>query len=163
MSPIIVRIEDLVGDVVSIETAADGSWQITFPDDAIQLPVEIRKLWGFVLLMAQRDRATSVHYHPWRSDDRLTYIIEGVQRYELSPPPDEHAPAIIEAARSVFTAPPAKGRLSRLVGLAPERAVCSTFSFEVHDWAVLWDVVCWSNRERSGVELIRVTPLEEQR
>ncbi|QJW95130.1 hypothetical protein [Frigoriglobus tundricola] len=185
MSPIIVRATDLIGDAVSLQRAADGRLFFTISDDVaqypeeipegfseeiweawrsgfvvFQFPKEIQKLWGLVLLMAERDRATSVHYHPWRSDGRLIYIVEGL-RYELVPPPDEHAAAIIETARSVFTAPPAVGLLSRFVGRAPERAVCSTFSFEAWDRAVLWDVVCWSNGERAGVELFRVTPLEE--
>ena len=160
MSPIAVRATDLIGDVASIQ-AADGSWQITFSNDGIQLPAEIRKFWGFMLLMAERDRATSVHYHPWRSGANLSYIVEGFHRYELSPLPDEHAEAIIETARSLFTAPPTESLISRLIGQVPERAMCSTFSFEVCGWAVLWDAVCWSNGERAGVELYRVTPLEE--
>ena len=185
MSPIVIRATDLIGDTASLQRAADGRLFFTLSDAAahypeeipegfseeiweawrsstvaFQFPGDIRKLWGLVLLMAERDRATSVHYHPWRSDGYLSYIAEGV-RYELVPPPDGYAAAIIETARSLFTAPPTEGLLSRLIGHEPERAVCSTFSFEAWDMAVLWDAVCWSNGERAGVELYRVTTLEE--
>jgi len=158
--PIVVHGEDLLGDPATRRADANGDMLVFF-DDSIQLPSEIRKLWGMVLTMALRDRATSVHYHPWRTDGRLTYVIEGRQRYEFIPPPEAHAAAIIEIARSLFTAPPARGLLSRFVGRTRDRAVCSSFTFEVGCWSVLWDVVCWSNGERAGVELFRVTPLEE--
>ncbi len=160
---IIVRGEDLLGDIATRRADANGAMLVVF-DDPVQLPSEIRKLWGVVLLTALRDRATSVQYLPWRSNERFTYIIESHLRYQLpltTLPPDEHAAAVIEGARSLFTAPPTRGLLSRFVRRAPESAVCSSFTLEVGGWSVLWDAVFWSNGERAGVELIRVTPLEE--
>jgi hypothetical protein len=162
MAPIVVRGEELLGDPATRPSGANGALLINF-GETVALPSEIRKLWGAVLTMAVRDRATSVHYHPWRTDGRLTYVIEGRQRYEFIPPPEVHAVTIIEGARSLFTAPPARGLLSLFVQRAPEPAVCSSFTFEVGGWSVVWDAVCWSNGERASVELIRVTPLEQPR
>lgn len=128
--------------------------------------------------MSVRDRATSVHYHPWRSDP-LSYVIDDVRyevglnkeyfglsegrpividnvRYEMVPPPVEYAAGIVEEAQLAFT--PLPGSVARLFGR--RRAACGTFTLVVGGNPVLWDAVVWSNGERSGVELFRVTPLE---
>jgi|GEM_PF-3705878 len=156
MQPVVVRIEDLIGDIALMEHDDDGGLLVTFCDDSKELPFAARKLWGLILLMSVRDRATSIHYHPWRSEGTLTYIVDGT-RYELVPPLTEYADTIVDTARSMFIAP---GFLSWLPGRALKRTACRTLSLDVGGCAIVWDVVCWSSGERRGIEFFRVTPLE---
>jgi hypothetical protein len=58
---------------------------------------ELCRLWRMVLAMAVRDGAASVHYHPWRADGHLSYLVSGV-RYELVPPPPALARRIAAVA-----------------------------------------------------------------
>jgi hypothetical protein len=154
VAEIVIDVNDLIG-LLPPTSSPDEPMLVYFPDDPVELPAAFQKLWGMVLLMAVRDRATSVHYHPWRTDGRLTYVVEGWQRYELIPPSDEHAEVMIGTARAVFTP---TGLLARLFG--HRRTSCGTVRLEVGGNPIVWDAVVWSNGERSGVELIRVTPLE---
>lgn len=111
----------------------------------------VRKLWGMVLLMAVRDRATSVHYHPWREYGALSYVVDYVW-YRLVPPACEFAGRIIEVARELFT--PAGGWFRR------SGPACAAVELDVWGNRYVWDAVVWSSGPRAGVELFRVTPLE---
>ena len=155
MSPIVVRAEELVRGVASLRTDADGTEVIDLikPRAVSSAPGET--FWGLILLIAFRDRATSVHYHPWRGESALAEIVDDV-RVEMVAPEAEGTATILETARSLFLAP--RGLLSRLVG-RPSTA-CGSFSLDVAGRSLVWDAIIWSNGERSGVELNRVTPLE---
>jgi hypothetical protein len=150
VTPIAIRAQELVGDLAVFTAQADGSELITLSDDSITFPNEVRKFWAVVLLMAVRDRVTSVQYHPWGGARALGYVVDNV-RYDMNPPPAEFADRILEAARELFTEP---------VGPRRDQSACSSFVFDSWGLSVEWDVVCWSNGERSGVEFFRVTPLE---
>lgn len=84
-----------------------------------------RSLWGRVLLMAIRDEASSVHYHPWRGDGALSYIIANT-RYDLLPPPADWAwqcaspPGLFWFAAAVFLA----GFLPARRGVRPADRLC---------------------------------------
>jgi hypothetical protein len=92
-----------------------------------------------------------VHFHPWRDDGGLSYVVKSV-RYAMVPPPPELATAMIAVARSRFTAP---GWRQRLAG----GPACGTFKLIVNDHCtVVWDAVIWSNGERSGVDLHCIAP-----
>lgn len=134
----------------------DDDMLIVFTDESPEeLRAAFRKLWGVLLLMSVRDRATSVHYHPWRGDGALFYIVDDA-RYEMVPPPAEHADVCVNTARDAFIAP--AGFFARLFGC--ERVACGTLSLDVGGLPVVWDVVVWTSGPRRGVDLHRITPLE---
>ena len=165
MPSIVVNVEDLIGPHGPPKPpSADGNGDPAGDDDMLveftdgspaELRAGYRKLWGMVLLMAVRDRAASVHYHPWRGAGALSYVVDNT-RYEMVPPPAEFADACVDVAREAFTVP--AGLLARLAG---GRTACGTVSLLVGGNPILWDAVVWSNGDRSGVELFRITPLEE--
>jgi hypothetical protein len=109
--------------------------------------------------MSLRDRATSIHYHPWRGESCLTYLIENT-RYELLPPPAEYAADILRVARSMFITP-GQGFFARLFGRDSANPACSAVSLDFYGLHIVWDAVIWTTGERSGLELYRITPLEE--
>ncbi len=111
--------------------------------------------WGLVLMMAVRDRATSLHYHPWRAGV-VTYVTD-FTLYELVPPPEAMAGALLDSARALFAPPSLLGRLRRR-GVA-----CGSFEFDAYDSLTVWDAVVWSSGPRGGVELYRVVPPEPAR
>lgn len=117
-------------------------------DDPRGLP----RLWGMLMLMAVRDRALSVHYHPWRERGQLSYVVDNV-RYEMLAPGFEWSGRMIEVARELFT--PAGGGWFRRPGPA-----CAAVELDVWGNRYVWDAVVWSSGPRAGVELFRVTPLE---
>lgn len=141
-----VRAEALTGMVQfpMLESEGDGAATLEGGDEILP------QFWGLVLIMAVRDQATSLHYHPWRNVV-LTYIVAGT-RYELIPPPAEAAPGILAAARALFAPPTWFGR-QRL-----EVTTCGSFEFDAYDSLTTWDAVVWSSGERAGVELYRVSP-----
>ena len=157
MSEVVVNVEDLIGPLRPTGTSADDDMLVVFsPDDGpAELAAAFRKLWGMVLLMSVRDRATSVHYHPWRGEGALFYVVDNT-RYEMVPPPAEYAGACADTARTSFITP--AGFFARLFGR--ERAACGTLTLTVGGNLIVWDVVCWSSGARRGVDLFRVTPLE---
>jgi len=128
---------------------------VVFSDDTnpAEQAAGFRRLWGFVLCMAVRDNATSIHYHPWRADLILTYVVE-CKQYEMVPPPVEYATGIVAEARAAFTRP--VGFFARLFGRG--QAASGTLRLIVGA-PILWDVVCWTTGERFGVEFFRVTPV----
>ena len=105
---VVVRVEELIGFRDS-QPASDDDMFVELTDD----PAVLGKMWGMILLLAIRDHATSVHYHPWREDGGLAYVVANV-RHVLVPPPAELSGAVIAAARSVFTPAARGGLLARL-------------------------------------------------
>ncbi len=151
MAAIAIDVRDLIGRPLAGD--ADEILKAVLSDDT---PTDVRsvmgKFWGIVLLLAVRDRATSVQYHPWRGEGALSYVVDDI-RYELVPPASEDTAEIVAAARALFTTPP--GFLARLFGCG--RVSCGTVTLDANGPTV-WDVVCWSSGERSGVEFFRVSP-----
>lgn len=159
MATITVDVRDLIGRplagnademleaVLSTDTPTNDT-----PTDVCTV---MGKFWGIVLLFAIRDRATSVQYHPWQGEGALSYVVDDI-RYEMVPPEPEDTAELVAAARALFTTPP--GPLAGLFGRG--RVSCGTVTLDVNGPTV-WDVVVWSSGERSGVELYRITPLEE--
>jgi hypothetical protein len=154
VQPILIRTEELIGDPALRERDDNGLF-ITFTPNPSELPIAIRKLWGMVLRMAVYERATSVHYHPWRNEWVLTFIVDGTQ-YELVPPPPERSNIILDVFRALFIAPSA-GFFSRLFRRFSGHA---TIRVDVDGTPILWDAICWSSDDRRSVELFRITPLE---
>src|SRR6187399_673902 len=91
--------EPLGPDAVADLCAGRMTWDCTWPE---------------VLAMAVKDGATSVQYHPWRTDRLadfvLSYVITGT-RWGLIRPPPEAAGRLLAEARRLLR----PGRLSRLV------------------------------------------------
>jgi hypothetical protein len=117
-----------------------------------------RKLWGLLLLMAVRDGASSVHYHPWRGDGALAYIIANI-RIVLRPPPDLWAEYCVAVARSLL------GRRRSLLGrmlIGQPNPACGSLVLGVEEHRIEWEVVCWSSGGRLGVEFFRTTPMEAE-
>jgi hypothetical protein len=147
----IVDVRELTGHRNAEEANSDLGLVLT--DE----PVGLRKLWGLVLLIAFRDRATAVHYHPWRGENSLSYVVESIQYYFMAPPSDL-ADSVIEVALTLF----APGSQDRSAGGARHRnearSICS--SVELNAWGdvTVWDVLVWSTGERQGVDLYRITP-----
>ena len=114
------------------------------------------KLWGMTLLMSIRDLASSLHYHPWRVDGPLSYIVSNV-RHVLRPPPNEWAESLITSARSLFFS--RRGLLSRLFAATPKTR-CQPFILMLgsREKAIeaKWDVVYWSSGRRSGLDFYRL-------
>jgi hypothetical protein len=138
----VVRLAELTG-IRDSSAATDGDMCVELTDD----PAVLGKMWGLVLLLALRDSATSVHYHPWRADGGLAYVIANV-RYAMIPPPTELAGSVVAVARSLFTGS----------GRGGSGAACSSVELDVWGAAFVWDAVVWCSGERTGVELFRVAP-----
>jgi len=161
---VVVRLDEIWPPKVEIPASSskddapdDDEMLVTFTGDRSNLREAYRKLWAAVLMMALRDKAASVHYHPWRDGGALAYICENV-RYEMVPPPAEYAGVCIDVARTLFTQPRRSGFLSRLRQQRSENTVCSAMRVEFAGWASLWDAVCWSSGERAGVDLFLIRP-----
>lgn len=159
MAEIVIDVMDLIGPLRPASEIKNDEEDMLVEFSENPSPTEItagfRKLWGMVLLMSVRDRATSVHYHPWRADGALCYIVDNV-RYEMVPPPESWAHWCVETARTTFTEP--AGFFARLFGRG--RVSCGTLRLEIATNPILWEVVVWSSGGRSGVEMYRVTPVE---
>ena len=152
---VVVRVEKLIG-LCDSPPASDDDMVVELTDD----PAVLGKMWGMILLLAVRDNATSVHYHPWREDGGLAYIVANV-RHVLVPPPAELSEAVVAVARSLFTRPRRGGWLSRRAGGGP---ACGSVELDVYGHMLVWDAVVWSSGVRSGVELFRIAPaVAEQR
>ena len=117
-----------------------------------------RKLWGLALLMAVRDRASSVHYHPWRGDGALAYVVANT-RVEMSPPEPGWAERCVAAARSLLIQ--RRSLLGRILVGQPYPK-CGSLVFGVAERRIEWEVVCWSSGKRFGVEFFRITPIEDE-
>ena len=107
--------------------------------------------------MAIWDEASSVHYHPWRGDGALSYIIANT-RYDLLPPPADWAWQCALAARSFLVR--RRSLLGRVLVGSSRGPACGSFMLCVEEHKIEWDVVCWSAGKRFGVEFFRVAPLD---
>jgi len=154
---VVVRSAELLGDVDALPTGAHGELLVDFSDTSVAPAVRARQFWWLVLLLALRDGARSLHYHPWREFGPLSYIV-GPTRCELVAPPAAFGPVLLATARELF-GPPARLR-ERLFGRAA--TVCSEIEVQVCGAACRWDAVLWSSGPRSGVELFRVVPSPPQ-
>ena len=150
---VVVRMEELTG--------FRGPAAPTEDDMLVPLsgdPAVLGKLWGLVLLLAIRDAATSVHYHPWREDGGLAFVVANV-RYAMVPPPADLAEPMVAVARSLFTAADRGGLFPRLGLGGRSGPVCSTMELDVWGNVYFWDAVVWSSGPRAGVELFRIAPV----
>jgi hypothetical protein len=147
----VVRAQDLTGlrgpPADRLDTDDQAIIELS-SDDAASLG----RFWGLVLLLATQYRAASLHYHPWRSDGGLAFIV-GNTRYILIPPGGLTGP-IVAAARSLFVS---EGPLTRWFAKC-QSGVTGSFAFDVWGQLFEWDVVCWTSGPRCGVEFFRVTP-----
>jgi hypothetical protein len=134
--PVFVRVEDLVAED---------------QDPTI-------KLWGMLLLMAVRDNATSLHYHPWRGEGALAYVVRNV-RHEMRPPQPDAAERCIAAARSLMFR--GRNRIRRILS-GRSSPLCESLTIGIEEHRIEWEVVCWFSRKRSGVDFFRVTPVEQE-
>ena len=122
-------------------------------EDLASDPDFMRKLWCMVLLMAIRDHASSVHFHSWRGNAALTYIISNT-RFQLLSPPSDQAEWCVSAARSLLQRP---GFLRWFLG-GQQTPTCGTLVLRVSEHEIKWQVVTWSSGGRCGVEFFRLTP-----
>ena len=113
-----------------------------------------KKFWGMVFLMAVRDNATSVHYHPWRGDGALAYIVDDV-RFEMHPPPVEWAGHLVKTARYLAVRP--QSIVTRILSGRGD-PTCGKLTLCVDEHEIEWQVVCWWSGARIGVEFIRISP-----
>lgn len=148
-----VRVDDLIA---APSPSSDGTVV-----ESADGPTELSRLWCMVLLIAIRDHATSIHYHPWREDGGLAYVVGGV-RCALESPPANLAGSFLAVARSLFSEPITNGLPDRLRWSSGADAACASFKLDVRGDVFLWDAVVWSSGERSGVELFRVSPFVAQ-
>jgi formylglycine-generating enzyme required for sulfatase activity len=156
---IVVRVGELIGFPDS-PPASDDDMSVGDDDMIVELtddPAVLGKMWGMILLLAIRDHATSVHYHPWREDGGLAYVVANV-RHVLEPPPAELSGAVIAAARSLFAPAARGGLLARLGWCRRAEPACSSVELDVWGNVLVWDAIVWSSGERAGVELFRVAP-----
>jgi hypothetical protein len=114
---------------------------------------ELCRMWRMVMAMAVRDGASSVHYHPWRADGRLSYIVSGI-RYELVPPPPAFAPRLIAGAGALICGSWLGAASRRWFGrpLRAEGRVRLVSGLAASDWAG----VVWSIGSHAGVEWYRL-------
>ena len=154
---VVVRVEELIGFCDSPPASDDDMVVDAMVVELTDDPAALGKMWGMILLLAVRDNATSVHYHPWREDGVLAYIVANV-RHVLVPPPAELSEAVVAVARSLFTEPVQGGLLARLCGRTVSGLSCGSVDFDVCGNVLVWDAVVWSSGERAGVELFRVAP-----
>lgn len=145
-----VWIEDHLKDFPSppipddLPEGQDGMFVELPPRDPGQLPAALRQMWAMVLLMAIRDYASSLHYHPWRPHGGLSYIVDDV-RHEIMPPPDRYAGDLLAIGRSMFLGLDAENDVS---------TACDTMVLRFRSgWNLKWDVIWWSTGYRAGLEL----------
>ena len=116
---------------------------------------ELCRMWRMVLAMAVRDGASSVHYHPWRADGHLSYLVAGV-RYEMVPPHPELAHRVAAAAGALVCGSRLGAMSRRWLGW-PSRAggrVRLTGQSGESEWAG----VVWAVGPLAGVEWFRLDP-----
>jgi hypothetical protein len=109
-------------------------------------------IWRRVLAVAVRDRASSVHYHPWHGQP-LTYIV-ACKRYEMVPPPDWHRRTLVLAAGAMVAQTWVGAWSRRFLGW-PIRA-SGLLRLPDKGRVTEWAGIVWSVRGRSGVEWNRV-------
>ncbi len=115
---------------------------------------ELCRMWRMILAMAVRDGAASVHYHPWRADGHLSYLVAGV-RYELIPPPPWIARRVSAAAGTIICGNRVGAASRRWLGWPLQAAgqVRLAVGSDVSEWTG----VVWSVGSLTGVEWYRLT------
>jgi hypothetical protein len=119
-------------------------------------PDGARQTWGLVLEMAVRDGAASVHYHPWKGGEALSYVTRGAYagtQYVLRPPPAELAADFLAVARAWAARP---CRLTRWLGTGAAGA--GRVVVEAEGTRSEWYAVSWAVGGAAGVELYRTSP-----
>ncbi len=113
---------------------------------------DLVRLWQMILALAIRDGAASLHYHPWRTDGHLSYIVDGV-RYEMIPPPPELARQVATAAGSLICGNRVGAACRRWLGwpVTTVDRVQVVFRGTTTEWAG----VVWSAGGVVGVEWFR--------
>ena len=149
----VVSLEDLIARplpaaVLAAEPPDGDSTLVPLTDH----PAVLAKFWGCLMAMAVRDHAASVHYHPWRADGGLAYVVHTVW-YAMASPPPELAGPMIAAARDLFVHPGRRGWL-RWRG----KVDCGSVELDVAGRRIVWDAVVWSAGGRTGLELYRISP-----
>jgi hypothetical protein len=139
---------------------ADGHME--FGED----PDGFDRFWGLILSMAVRDRAISVHWHPWRAEDALGYIVDGT-RYSLLMRPSAEFDCCISAAARDLVAPRELHSFARrsrylgphirvLFGWWLRRSVAGRFrcisEYGPTEWAGVW----WHVDGQAGAEFHRL-------
>ncbi|VTR92004.1 unnamed protein product [Gemmata massiliana] len=157
MAAVTLHVLDLIGPCESWPADDQGNAVVHFPADAVELSKELRRFWIYVLLMAVRDNATSVHCHsePASGLAAVYYVVKDV-RYEFIPPPPGYATALLAVARALF-APPRR-RFALFNRRKPDVTTASTVTIDLGGNSIVWDAVCWSVGVRAGVELYRTEP-----
>jgi hypothetical protein len=112
-----------------------------------------RLIWRQVLEIAVRDRASSVHYHPWCNGSPLTYIVAGT-RYEIVPPLDYLSRTLVLAAGAMLARTRAGVWSRRFLGW-PIRA-SGLLRLSDNGRVTEWAGIVWAIRGLSGVEWNRV-------
>lgn len=112
-------------------------------------------LWRFTLAMAVRDGAVSVHYHPWRKDFELSYIVSGT-RLGMVPPLRSLEVPFVAAAATLLGGSGNGSAVRKWLGGPPQasgrvRLVDASGS---SDWAG----VVWSADGVGGVEWYTLDP-----
>jgi hypothetical protein len=110
-------------------------------------------MWRMLLALAVREGAESMHYHPWRADGRLSYIVAGV-RHVLNPPPPKLAGRVAAAAGALACGNWAGAVSRRLLGW-PVRA-SGRVRFAGEHGPSEWAGVVWADRQVVGVEWYRL-------
>ncbi|MBN9517284.1 hypothetical protein J0H58_02010 [bacterium] len=114
---------------------------------------ECDRLWRMVLAMAVRDGASSAHYHPWRANGPLSYVVAGI-RYELIPPPPTLARQLAEAVAALAGGNRLIATLRRWFGRPPRAS--GRVRLIGPDGLTNWAGVVWSAGGALGVEWYRV-------
>lgn len=109
-----------------------------------------RTIWAYSFLVAIRENATSIHFHPWLKGESMSYFNNnGGQKYCIFPPPASMDRALLASA-------------SRLLGASKPRKLFSSgscsgdFSVEHCDSITKWSGVVWKSKVARGVEFYRI-------
>ena len=109
-------------------------------------------IWNLVLEMAIRDRASSIHYHPWNVGS-LAYVVDD-KRYEMVPPPADISRTFVLAAGSMLAKTRAEVWSRRFLGW-PIRA-SGLLRFPCDGRVTEWFGIVWKVHSFTGVEWNRV-------
>ncbi len=110
-------------------------------------------MWQTLLEYAVKERASSVHYHPWR-DNSLGWIVDGT-RQELLPFSTHRSRILIKTAGAMLTRSRAELWSRRFLGW-PIRATGLLRYLSDDGLMTEWVGIVWSVGSLKGVEWIRV-------
>jgi hypothetical protein len=120
----------------------DDPWLMEFTIDR----AGAERMWKAVLAMAVRDRASSVHFHPWRPD-ALAYVV-GDARHALGQPPSELDGELLAVARELIAPGP---------DASPADAVGRVL-LRTQQGGAEWVGVCWAAGGTEGADFFRLGP-----